>query len=133
MINQIWINMGFIRWPISFSLLVVCILAVVSAVRLFASDARADQVTRAWVDAILFWGGFAMISGILGTLVGITIAAQSIEAAGAVSATLVWGGIKVALLSSAFGTLILAGASLLWFGFQLRWRMLKAWEETAAG
>ena len=46
--------------------------------------------------------------------------------AGEVRATLVAGGIKVALLSSALGTLILAVASLLWFGLQLRWRFLIA-------
>ena len=38
----------------------------------------------------------------LGTLVGIVIAAQSIEAAGAISTTLVWGGIKVAMLPVRF-------------------------------
>ena len=57
-------------------------------------------------------------------MVGIIIAAQSIEAAGEVSTTLVWGGIKVALLTSAFGMLIMAFAALLWFGLQLRWRLL---------
>lgn len=46
----------------------------------------------------------------------------------AVSTTLVWGGIKVAMLSSLFGTLILIVSSLLWFGFQFRWRVLQARE-----
>ena len=45
---------------------------------------------------------------------------------GALSTGLVWGGMKVALLSSALGTLILAVAALLWFGLQLRWRFLIA-------
>ena len=58
---------------------------------------------------------------------------QSAEAAGAVSTTLLWGGIKVAMLSSAVGVLVLAASSLSWFVLQLRWRLLRATlEEEAA-
>ncbi|HSM59683.1 MAG TPA: MotA/TolQ/ExbB proton channel family protein [Longimicrobiales bacterium] len=126
MLDSIWRDMGFIRWPLFLSVLVVVALSVWSTLRLFRPGAAAEPRTKAWVDAILFWGGFALISGVLGTLVGIIIAAQSIEAAGQISTTLVWGGIKVAMLSSVFGILILAGASLVWFVLQLRWRLLRA-------
>ena len=101
-------------------------LALFSAVRLFGPGATPDLQSKAWLDAILFWGGFATISGLLGTLIGITIASQSVEAAGEVNVTLMWGGIKISLLSSLFGVLILAFASLLWFVLQLRWRLLVA-------
>ena len=40
--------------------------------------------------------------------------------------TLIAGGIKVALLSSSMGVLILGFAALLWFALQFRWRMLQA-------
>ena len=124
--DALWTDMGFIRWPISFALLAVVLISTYSGVRLFGWKAEADPITKAWIDAVFFWGGFAMISGVLGTLVGIIIAAQSIEAADAVSSPLVWGGVKVALLSSATGTLILALSALLWFGLQFRWRVLAA-------
>ena len=68
----------------------------------------------------------------LGTLVGFTIATQRVEAAGEVSVTLMWGGIKVSMLSSLSGVLILALAALLWFVLQLRWRLLVADEVEAA-
>jgi len=68
----------------------------------------------------------APLFGFLGTVIGMIIAFQSIEAAGEVEATLVAGGIKVALLSSATGVLILGFAALLWFALQFRWRMLQA-------
>jgi hypothetical protein len=84
------------------------------------------------VDAILFWGGFALISGVLGTLVGIIIASQAIEAAAEVSTRIIWGGIKISMLSSAFGAMILGFAALLWFVLQLRWRLLLA-EESSQG
>ena len=129
---SIWESMGFMRWPLAFSLLCVLLLSLYSGGRLFRPGASADLLTKTWLDAILFWGGFAMISGFLGTIVGVVIAAQSIEAAGSVQTTLVWGGIKVALLTSAFGTLILAASSLLWFGLQLRWRILEAKDDRDA-
>ncbi len=44
--------------------------------------------------------------GFLGTVIGMIIAFQSIEMAGEVEATLVAGGIKVALLTTAFGLAI---------------------------
>ena len=117
--------LGVIRWPLTFSMLAVVFLTVCSF-RLVWPGAMPDRHAKTWIDAILFWGGFAAVSGVLGTLVGIIIAAQAIETMGGLSDTLVWGGIKVALLSSALGTLILAVASLLWFGLQFRWRFLVA-------
>lgn len=48
----------------------------------------------------------APLMGFLGTVLGMIIAFQAIEAAGEVEATLVAGGIKVALLTTAFGLLI---------------------------
>ena len=126
--NALWTELGFIRWPLMFSFCAVIGLALWSTVRLFGRNGGPELHTKAWLDAILFWGGFAAISGVLGTLIGVTIAAQSIEAAGEVSVTLMWGGIKVAMLSSLLGILILAFASLLWFVLQLRWRLLVAYE-----
>lgn len=124
--SVLWESLGFIRWPLAFSFLAVVVLAVWSASKLVGEGASPDLRTKAWLDAILFWGGFAVITGVLGTLIGIIIAAQSIEAAGSVATTLIWGGIKVAMLSAALGMLILAFAALLWFVLQLRWRLLVA-------
>lgn len=82
--NTIWEGIGFIRWPLTFTVLIVALLTLTSGYRLFRPAAWPDLRTKAFVDAILFWGGFAVVTGMLGTLVGIIIAAQAIEAAGAV-------------------------------------------------
>ena len=130
--GYVWNDMGFIRWPLFFSFMAVVGLALWSAVRLFRPGATPDLHSKAWLDAILFWGGFASITGMLGTLVGFTIVTQSVEAAGEVNVTLMWGGIKISMLASLFGVLILGFASLLWFVLQLRWRLLVADEAEAA-
>ena len=131
-LNQLWIDLGFIRNPLAFSFMAVIGLGVWSAIKLFRPGATPDLHSKAWLDAILFWGGFAAISGMLGTLVGFTIATQAVEVAGEVNVTLMWGGIKVSMLGSLFGVLILALASLLWFVLQLRWRLLLADEVEAS-
>ena len=122
----VWEGMGVIRYPLSFSVLVMVALALLAALRLLDGEARTDLRTKAWIDAVLFWGGFALVTGVLGTIVGVIVAAQAIEAAGAVNSTLVWGGIKVALLSTAVGILAFAAGALVWFALQLRWRLLVA-------
>ncbi|HZD04818.1 MAG TPA: MotA/TolQ/ExbB proton channel family protein [Longimicrobiales bacterium] len=126
--SHVFADLGVIRWPLTFSLLVVLLLTAWSSAMLFRPDAHADSRTKVWLDAILFWGGFALVAGVLGTLVGTIVAAQSIQMAGEVEPTLVWGGIRIALTSSALGATILALAGLLWFVLQLRWRLLAAGE-----
>jgi hypothetical protein len=123
-----WNAVGFIRWPLVFSLLAVVFLSGLSTYRLFRPGAWGDLRTKVWIDAILFWGGFAVVAGALGTVVGVVLAAQSIEAAGEISTALVAGGMKVALLSAVFGLMILFFSSVIWFGMQFRWRMLVAEE-----
>ncbi len=124
MYEHVWLAMGFMRYPLAFCFFAVLALALWSAPKVFKPGATSEPTTKAWIDAILFWGGFAVICGVLGTLLGIILASQSIEAAGEVSPVLVWGGIKVAFLTSVFGVLILAFASLSWFALQLKWRLL---------
>ena len=122
-------DLGFIRWPMTISLLAVIALSVWSASRLTIGSRAADMRQKAWIDAILFWGGFAMVSGVLGTLVRLILAAQRIEAAGSIEPVLLWGGIKIALLVSAFGVMILCLAAISWFVLQLRWRLIVAGDD----
>lgn len=127
-LGRIWIEMGFIRYPITFAVLMIVALSAFSAAQLFKPGAWADLRTKVFVDSVLFWGGFAVVAGLLGSIVGVILALQFIEAAGAVSPSLVAGGIKVAATSTAAGLLILAASSLVWFALSSRWRFLQARE-----
>lgn len=121
---EFWESLGTIKWPLLFSALMIMGLTLWSARRVIGANASASGRTKAWIDAILFWGAFAMVAGVLGTLVGTMAAANAIELAGELQPAVVWSGIKIALGSSAVGALILALASLAWFALQLRWRLL---------
>ena len=61
---------------------------------------------ESWLVVLATLTNIAPLLGFLGTVIGMIVAFQSIEAAGEVEATLVAGGIKVALLTTAAGLMI---------------------------
>ncbi len=117
---------GIMMYPIVFSALVALSLTAWSAWRLWGSEPRVDARVEAAVDGVLFWGGYALLLGFLGTVIGVAIAAHAVEAVGVVHTTLVWGGIKVALITTIYGAVILGASALLWFLLRLRCRTLLA-------
>ena len=121
-----WTAMGFIRWPMLVCFLIVLLLGLLSAIKLYRSGATPGLRAKTLLDGILPWGALAFLAGILGAVTGIILALQSIEAAGAVQPTLIAPGIKMTLLSMAFGTVIFGFAILLWYILQLRWRLLES-------
>ncbi len=60
-------------------------------------------------------GLFAMITGILGQLIGLNLALSAIEKAGDISPGLVVSGIKVSMISTIYGICIYLLSLLLWF------------------
>lgn len=117
---------GVMMYPIAISAVAALGFAGWSAWRLWRGDPRVDARVEAGVDGILFWGGFALLLGILGTVIGIARAAQAIEMLGEVHTSLVWGGIKVALITTIWGAVILAASAFLWFLLRARCRALLA-------
>ena len=128
MLADLWAGIGFTKWPLAFSCLAVFALAAYSTTQVFRRGAWADPMSKTFVDAILLWGGFATIAGMFGTLVAIASATLTVDAEGAVSATLIWAAVRTAGPGAVFGLLILAGSSMTWFALQFRWRLLEAAE-----
>lgn len=100
---------------------VVVLLSVWIALRLRRTD-RPDPVLETGIDATLFWGAWAALLGLFGTLYGVYQAAGAIQAAGEVSAALIWGGIQVALITTLFGLAIFAVAALVWLVLRTSYR-----------
>lgn len=117
--------LGAFGWLLAFCLILVLTLALWSAWRLFRPGAVSDPGTKILVDATLFWGVFGLIISGIGALVGVITGLQGIEATGRFLSPQSAPGIKMFVLSSLAGILILAVAAFLWFFLQLRWRLLK--------
>lgn len=112
---------GFFMWPLLIIAVGIIVVAVWAFVRTSALEAP-DPVLETGIDATLFWGAWAGVVGLLGTFGGIYQAAGAIERAGAVSAPLIWGGIKVALTTTLFGFLIFTLAGIIWFILRTMYR-----------
>lgn len=119
---------GYVMWVI----LAATVLIGVLAVRVFLRTRRLDgpdPVVETGIDAVLFWGAWVVVVGLLGTFGGIYQAAGAISglAEGVqVSAALVWGGIHVALTPAVFGLLVFTVAALAWIGLRTRYRRMTA-------
>lgn len=118
------IDGGFMMWPMVAIAFAVVGLSIWSWVSMPRDAASLDAVVETRIDSVLFWGAYGVVLGILGTLVGMAQVAQAIELHGAssVSPGIVWGGIKVALITVIFGFLLFSVALVAWFGLRVRYR-----------
>ena len=110
--------MGFMQYPITFCALMVLVLAGRAAWRMRSEEAGTQGLIRSTIDGSLFWGGYALVLGVLGTVMGITLAAHAVEAVGEVHTSLVWGGIKVALSTTIYGLLVFLASGLVWYALR---------------
>jgi hypothetical protein len=105
---------GFMMYPI----IAGTMFAVVSAVRAAAALQRGEAAKSA-ADGVIFWGGLAMLLGVLGTLVGFSMMARAVESVGDVAPSLLWGGIRVALTTAIAGCGVFVLSLFTWA--PLRW------------
>lgn len=109
---------GVIMWPV----LAAGIAAVVQTGRAWRARRGADGRTprpSSTTDSILFWGAFATVVGVIGTLVGVGLMASYMEGASGVPASVVWSGLKVALVPTVFGLAVLTVALCGWASLRL--------------
>lgn len=108
---------GFFMWFVLGAGVVGLVLATDAGRKL--SNKRSEAAAlRGEIDGVLFWGGFASVLGLIGTLGGVAVMARSLEQAGGASAAVVWGGLRVALIPTAFGLAVLAVCLLAWYGLR---------------
>jgi hypothetical protein len=109
---------GVIMYPLFLVAAVVVGYGVRATQRLRDFAGNPDPRLESAIDAVLFWGFFAIVLGLLGTLLGIAQAAQAIQLAGGVDPALAWGGIRVSLPPTIFALLLFAVAALAWFALR---------------
>ena len=116
--NDLFSDGGHMTYPITLCAIAVIALAGRAAWRIKVGRSEGGGPVRAGIDGVLFWGVYASVLGALGTVVGITVAAMAVEGAGEAHPALISGGIKVALITTIYGLLILLLAAPLWFGLR---------------
>jgi len=100
-------------------MLLVTVLLVAQIARVFLGMRRgAPQASAPSPDAVLAMGALSAILGLLGTAVGISLAAGVIAGASSLSPQVIAEGVKVALSTTVFGLLLFALALVVWMVFR---------------
>ena len=117
--------------------LLLCVLALVvigltvkKGVDLFARTDLERNRLAGGLNAILFWGCFSAVLGILGQFHATYLSLTIIRQAEMINPALVAEGMAVSLISTLMGLGILAIAGLAWFGLRSRLNSLTAREQS---
>lgn len=112
---------GVSMWPVLAAGLIAAALAADAGRRLTSPElsAGASRRVRGRIDAVLFWGVFAALAGLIGTLVGVALVARTAgAAAGELSAGVIRDGLRVTLPPVVLGLAVLLAATGLWFALR---------------
>lgn len=115
---------GFPMWFVLIAGLVGLALAFDAGRKLFGETTASGLLAE--INGVLFWGGFASVLGLIGTFVGVALMARSLAQAGAATASVVWGGLRVALIPTVFGLVVLSVCLLAWYGLRSAYRRADA-------
>jgi hypothetical protein len=128
--SPVWIFMegGFLMFPLVFILLVLFLIVLHILWHILIRGGTDTAVIQNGLDGLLFWGGFAVIIGALGTVVGYHKAMAHMAAHGLSSYRALWIGTAEGMVSSIAGLLVLTVAGALWF--VLRWSFLRRRQPT---
>jgi len=108
-------QMGIWAYP----MLLVTVLLAVQIIRVVLGGRKGDPSGSApSPDALLALGALSGILGLLGTAVGISLAAGVIEGASSLSPQVIAGGVKVALSTTVFGLFLFTLALVAWMVFR---------------
>lgn len=121
---HIFMQGGLMMWFLNFIVLVVFGIVLRTLWHLFVRGGTDRAAIQNCLDGLLFWGGFAVIIGVLGSAVGYHKGMSAIVAHGLVNPRALWIGSAEGLVSSIAGLCVLAGAGTCWY--LLRWQYLRS-------
>lgn len=117
--KQIFIQGGFVMFPIALILLVLLGLVLRTLWELVFRRGSNVALVQNGLDGLLFWGGFAVVLGVLGSATGYHKAIAAMVAHGVANPRYVWTGSAEGLVSAIAGLLVLVVAGACWY--VLRW------------
>ncbi len=96
------------------------VLAVINGIPVLKGEIGSAE-GRAKIAYVKSIGLFGLVVGILGQLIGLFDAFKAIEAAGDIAPAMVYGGLKVSMITTLYGFMIYIISYLIWFG--LSWKL----------
>lgn len=131
MMEYMWRG-GPVMWPILILAIVIVVLTLSNAIRLFVSR-KADAQTQSSVNAILFWGTVAVFLGWFGQWNGLYSMASIVVDSPTLNPAMVVMGFWETLVSAIAGLAVFIVAAPCWFLLHARCRSLRAAGPPALG
>lgn len=120
---RIFMEGGILMWPLVLIVLVVLGIFLRAMWHLYVKGGNDAVAVQSCLDGLLFWGGFAVVIGVLGSAIGYHKGMVAIVKRGLVNPRALWIGTAEGMVSTIAGLLVLIAAGSLWY--VLRWRFLK--------
>jgi biopolymer transport protein ExbB/TolQ len=121
---RLFMEGGFVMLPILLIVLVLFGLTLRTLWELVVRQGSNTALVQNGLDGLLFWGGFAVVLGLLGSVIGYNKSMSAVVARGLANPRFIWLGTAEGLVSTITGLLVLALAGLVWFA--LRWGFLRS-------
>jgi biopolymer transport protein ExbB/TolQ len=121
---RLFMEGGFVMLPILLIVLVLFGLTLRTLWELVVRQGSNTALVQNGLDGLLFWGGFAVVLGLLGSVIGYNKSMSAVVARGLANPRFIWLGAAEGLVSTITGLLVLALAGLVWFA--LRWGFLRS-------
>ena len=112
---RIFMQGGILMWPIVLITLILFGICLRFAWLHFVRGGADPAGIQSCLDSLLFWGGFAVVIGVLGTVIGINKAMSAIVARGLANPAAVWMGAAESMVSTLTGLMVLCAAGSAWF------------------
>lgn len=119
-ILRVFMEGGILMWPLVLIILVMCGIVLRALLHLFLKGGNDSNAIQSCLDGLLFWGGFAVVIGVLGSAIGYHKAMSAIVARGLANPRALWIGTAEGLVTSIVGLLILAVAGAAWYLLRLQ-------------
>ena len=114
---------GILMLPMMLIVLVLAGIVLRALWHLYVRGGSNAVAIQSCLDSLLFWGGFAVVIGVLGSAIGYHKVISVVEARGILNPRALWIGTAEGMVSSIAGLLVLAAAGTVWY--LLRWQHLR--------
>ena len=120
---RVFMEGGFLMWPLVLIVLVLLGLVLRTLWELLFRGGTNTTLVQSGLDGLLFWGGFAVIIGVLGSVTGYHKSMSAMVAHGVANPRYIWVGAAEGLVPGIAGLAVLMVAGICWY--ILRWKSLE--------
>lgn len=120
---RIFMQGGILMLPMVLIVMVLCGIVLRALWHLYVRGGADAAAIQGCLDSLLFWGGFAVVIGVLGSAIGYHKVMTVIVARGILNPRALCVGTAEGMVSTIAGLLVLAAAGAAWY--LLRWQHLR--------